>query len=501
MNKVLLETLAAGTGLAALAHSATKTRPGTPARGDRGAPYEAVEACIQGEMRRLKIPGVSLAIVQGDQIVHRRGFGRARPGGEVPTPQTPFFIGSLTKSVTALAVMQLVEAGKVELDAPVQRYLTWFRVADPVASAGVTVRHLLNQTSGLPESAGELDEYDESHDAGERQARALVSLNLIHPPGSTVEYCNMNYVLLGLIVEAASSASYEDYIQQHILAPLGMDHTYTSRAAARENGLAMGHRYWFGFPVAQPDLPFPRGGIAAGQLISTTEDMAHWLIAHMNEGRYGDGRVLSAEGIEALHCGAVEYRKMGISAGKYAMGWLDTELGQTRIVWHTGTVPDFEGYMAILPEQKTGVVLLFNACHWWFNPVYIDLGMHVAALLAGEPHKPTAFGPLVPWMLRGQLLIPAFQVGDVVATMWLLRGGRRRDSAKDKGALAVLLPLVPNLLIALTLKSMLGRRRGYLKLYMPDYSWIATICGSFSLVWSFLRTALVLRALKGPSSR
>jgi hypothetical protein len=104
-------------------------------------------------------------------------------------------------------------------------------------------------------------------------------------------------------------------------------------------------------------------------------------------------------------------------------------------------------------------------------------------------------------MLRGQLLIPAFQVGDVVATMWLLRGGRRRDSAKDKGALAVLLPLVPNLLIALTLKSMLGRRRGYLKLYMPDYSWIATICGSFSLVWSFLRTALVLRALKGPSSR
>ena len=114
------------------------------------ASYDAIDAYVEGQMRRLNIPGVSLAIVEGDKIVHLRGFGRARPGGEAPTPQTPFFIGSLTKSFTALAVMQLVEAGKIELDAPVQRYLPWFRVADPQASAQMTVRHLLNQTSGLP---------------------------------------------------------------------------------------------------------------------------------------------------------------------------------------------------------------------------------------------------------------------------------------------------------------------------------------------------------------
>ena len=82
-------------------------------------------------MKRLNIPGAALAIVEGDQIVHLCGFGQARPGGEAPIPQTPFFIGSLTKSFTALGVMQLVEAGKIELDAPVQCYLAWFRVADP----------------------------------------------------------------------------------------------------------------------------------------------------------------------------------------------------------------------------------------------------------------------------------------------------------------------------------------------------------------------------------
>ncbi len=88
--------------------------------------YSAVDAFIEKEMRRLKIPGLSLAIVEGEQVVHLRGFGRAWPDGQPPSPQTPFVLGSTTKSFTALAVMQLVEADKVELDAPVQRYLPWF---------------------------------------------------------------------------------------------------------------------------------------------------------------------------------------------------------------------------------------------------------------------------------------------------------------------------------------------------------------------------------------
>ena len=88
--------------------------------------YETIDTYVEQQMHRLKIPGVSLVIVEGDQIVHRRGFGHARPNGEAPTPQTPFVLGSTTKSFTALAVMQLVEAGKIDLVAPIQRYLPWF---------------------------------------------------------------------------------------------------------------------------------------------------------------------------------------------------------------------------------------------------------------------------------------------------------------------------------------------------------------------------------------
>lgn len=113
------------------------------------AGYTSIDAYIQAQMAQLNIPGAVLAIVEGDQIVHTHTFGRAGPYGVRLTPQTPFFVGSLAKSITASAVMQLVEAGKIELDASVQSYLPWFQVADRRVSAQMTVRHLLNQTSGL----------------------------------------------------------------------------------------------------------------------------------------------------------------------------------------------------------------------------------------------------------------------------------------------------------------------------------------------------------------
>ena len=104
------------------------------------------------KMKELGIPGAALVIVQGDQIVHLKAFGTADGSGRLITPQTPFFTGSTSKSFTALAIMQLVEAGKIKLDAPVQTYLPWFRVADVKASQMITIRQLLNQTSGLPRS-------------------------------------------------------------------------------------------------------------------------------------------------------------------------------------------------------------------------------------------------------------------------------------------------------------------------------------------------------------
>jgi CubicO group peptidase (beta-lactamase class C family) len=519
IKKLSLSSFLAGAALLLALRTFARRASAKPAA--KSTPYDAIDAYVEGQMHRLKMPGVSLAIVEGDKIVHLRGFGRARPGGEAPTPQTPFFIGSLTKSFTALAVMQLVEAGKVELDAPVQRYLPWFRVADSQASAQMTVRHLLNQTSGLPTSSGEtlLADFDSSPGAMERQVRTLSTLVLTRPVGSTYEYSNSNYLVLGLIVEAVSGEPYADYVQEHILTPLDMNHTTTSLAVAKQNGLAVGHQYWFAVPLAAPEMPIPHGAIPGGGLISSAEDMARYMIAHLNEGRCGDAQILSGAGIDELRRGMADLGAealpaelrlarpllKGLSFGKYGMGWFVDEIGQTKLVWHGGTLPHFGAYMALLLEQKKGIVLLFNACQHWMNPVLADFGNSATALLAGEQPDPLPFFHVVPWALRGQLLIPALQVAAVAATLRLLRRWRQDPTSHPSGGrkwrLHVLLPLILNLLAACTLIPMLGKRRGYLRLYMPDYSWIAYVCGSLALVWSFLRTWLVLRALSKSSGR
>jgi CubicO group peptidase (beta-lactamase class C family) len=178
------------------------------------ASFDAVDAYISNRMKELGIPGAALVIVQGDQIVHMKAFGRADSDGRLVTPQTPFFTGSTGKSFTALAIMQLVEADKIKLDAPVQTYLPWFRVADVKASEIITVRQLMNMASGLPTSIGQeqLANTNLSDSAIENNVRALANVELIAPPGERYEYSNSNYVVLGMIIQTITGQSYETYI-------------------------------------------------------------------------------------------------------------------------------------------------------------------------------------------------------------------------------------------------------------------------------------------------
>lgn len=462
----------------------------SPPPDEHVTPYEAIDAYLEGQLRRLKVPGAALAIVEGDKIAHLCGFGRARPHGEAPSPKTPFFIGSLTKSFTALAIMQLVEAGRVELDAPVQRYLPWFRVADPEASAQMTVRHLLNQTSGLPMLPGlaNLDDLDDCPEATERQVRALATLRLNRPVGSKFEYSNLNYNVLGLIVEVASGEPYSDYIQRRVFEPLAMCHSYTARDAARQHDLAMGHRYWFGVPCPAPDLLIPSGSLPSGQLISCTEDMAHYLIAHLNGGRYGGVQVVSEMGLAELLCPAAEINEMGRSFGSYAMGWINQEFDGVRIAWHSGIVPDFGATMALVPEQQKGLVLLYNANHAMLKMTFDQLGLGAAQLLAGATPQPIN-SEVMMWAMRALLLIPLLQVAGAASTLRILRRERLRGRH-------LLLPVLTDLLAVLTLAPLLSRMRGFVKLFMPDYAWVARLCGVFAGVWAALRTGLILRALR-----
>jgi len=172
-----------------LALSLTATTAGAaPAPSPHASPdFAAIDAYVESQMRDLRIPGLALGIAKGDRIVHLKGFGVADPSGRAVTPQTPFHIASISKSFTALAVMQLVEAGALDLDAPVQRYLPAFRVADPDAAARITVRQLMTQTSGFARASENvfLGGSDTSADALERRVRAQ------HAPAESTGWFNL----------------------------------------------------------------------------------------------------------------------------------------------------------------------------------------------------------------------------------------------------------------------------------------------------------------------
>jgi CubicO group peptidase (beta-lactamase class C family) len=262
--------------------------------------FATIDAHIQRQRKTAKVPGLALGIVQGVQILYLRGYGKADESGRAVTPRTPFLIGSTTKSFTALAIMQLVEAGMIELDAPIQRYIPWFRVADPIASARITVRHLLNQTSGLSTAAGVLYGLSGSLTRSlEERVRSLRTAKLDRPVGDSFEYSNANYLILGCLIQAVSHQPYEVYIQRHIFQPLEMHHSYVSEEQAKRHGLATGYRFWFGFPFPW-NTPFPLGAVPEGGLLSTAEDMCHYLSLYLNEGRYRGKALLSPAGIAQM---------------------------------------------------------------------------------------------------------------------------------------------------------------------------------------------------------
>ncbi len=284
--------------------------------------FDAVDAYIEGEMAEWNLPGVALAIVQEGEIVHMKGYGNAGPDGRPMTAQTPLFIASISKSFTALAIMQLVEAGQIDLDEPAQTYLPWFRVADEKASAQITVRQLLNQNSGLSAASGLENHFskDQSDEAINNTVRALADDELLHPVGKAYEYSNANFQALGAIVQAVSGQSFEAYVQENIYDPLEMNNCFTSYDDARQNGVSNGYgRWWFKIPIAKTP-PFNRSNLPAGGLICDAEGIAHYLTGYLNQGQYGEATVLSPQGIAQMHSPAVPESDDGDSY--YGMGWI-----------------------------------------------------------------------------------------------------------------------------------------------------------------------------------
>jgi CubicO group peptidase (beta-lactamase class C family) len=367
----------------------------------------AIEAFVTAQMARHALPGVAIAITEGDRRLYSNAWGAAG-GGRPLTPDTPMYIGSISKSFTALAIAQLAEQGRLDLGAPVVHYLPDFTLADPEATREITVRQLLHHASGLSDlqylERGHLpDSATIAEGVGDlRRARPVA------PPGSRFYYFNPGYTVLGHLVEQVSGQPYEDYLRAHILMPLAMHRTFTDAASAKQAGLAQGHSLMFGFNVPRAQ-PFRHYRLPAGYLISTANDMANYLIA-MNGGGH---QLLSPDGMAALH------RPYG-PGSFYAQGWMVGSHRGLRLVQHGGSNEFFKSEAMLLPERGLGLVVLINQ---GYLPsaftAYPELGYGLLDLLLGE--VPTSG---VPMALIGRLLFVVL-IAIVVYNVWQLATLRR----------------------------------------------------------------------------
>jgi CubicO group peptidase (beta-lactamase class C family) len=361
-----------------------------------------LDAYVRATLRSTRIPGLALGVVRGDHVDYVKGYGVAGPDGRPVTAQTPFVLGSTSKSFTALAIMQLVEEGVVSLDAPVTRYLPWFRTADAEASAKISVRHLLYQTSGLRTNEGRrwLSDNDQSSGALEQGVRELRRAPLRQAAGERFEYSNENYNVLGLIVQVVSGISYEDYIRTHIFSPLQMRQSAAALSDAAAIGLASGYRSWLGWPVAF-EAPYPRRATPAGLLISSADDMTRYLIAHLNGGRSAKRQILSSQGVAALHAPGAPI----VPGIAYGMGWaIRTAPGPTTI-WHDGDESNFHSHVRLIPEKRLGVVVLMNVGGTGNEAEIGRLVEGITGILLGHPQDaPT--GSLWPSLSQLGVLAP-----------------------------------------------------------------------------------------------
>lgn len=395
--------------------------------------FAAIDAYVDAQMRELRVPGLAIGIVQGDQIVHLKGFGTAGPDGRPVTPQTPFQLASLVKPMTGVAIMQLVETGKIDLDAPVQRYLPTFRVADEAASAQITVRHLLYHTSGLPGTVGL--EYalggDDRVDALEARVGALRSVSLKGPVGASYEYSNAGYQVLGLIIQEVSGQSYEGYMREHLFTPLQMQQTFTDWTGARSHGAASGYQYWFGVPLPG-EIAIDRAGLPSGGLTASVEDVAHFLVAQLNGGRFGDTAILSPAGIAEMQ------RPVTPLADEIdGMDWGVRPYHGVTMISKGGDNGDFKTMMILIPERRIGLVVLMNT-NKRFDSFLGDMRLPlipvgVADLLLGQP--PTVFpASRTPTLLYAALLFAvAVQAAGMTRTAILLRRWRGRPEQRPHG--------------------------------------------------------------------
>ncbi|MBE1442723.1 serine hydrolase domain-containing protein [Paenibacillus sp. OAS669] len=360
-------------------------------------------------MKANHIQGAALAVANNDEVFYAQGYGTFSDGREI-TGNTPFPIASLSKSFTALAVLQLADKGLIDLDAPFISYFPELSPSDEQVR-DMTVRHLLNQTSGLNDKVNPDMTNVHPYRSLQDIKQSLNTVKLAHAPGTVYSYHNPNYQYLALLVERVSGQSFSAYLNNHLFEPLGMNHTFnvsTTQQINENPAIPRGHYLVFGYPVSQAEPLWFVDGPAG--MVSTAESMAKWMLAQYS------GRLLSPELMKQYHAAG--------QIGPYGMGWLaeEDEHG-ARTISHSGIFWTYKAEEAIYLDEQLGIMMMFDTGLNAFTDYHAFID-GIAAIVKGRQAEASPFS-------SGTM--EAFMIFLVIATiLWAVyRQSRIRRSRKS----------------------------------------------------------------------
>lgn len=332
--------------------------------------YAALDNIILQQMQRYQAPGLGVALLLNGKVVMAKGYGVRDLASQKPvTPNTLFSVASVTKSFTSLAVMQQVASGRLDLDVPVRQYLPQLQFSNNHLGQKITLRHLLANSSGLSREDGWL--FDHNLNSRQQLLAGIAQIPINQEAGRAFQYSNQNYLLAAAVLEQSSGQSWEDFVQERILAPLQMKESYllynqalsTGRLATpyslAPNGVQPISNYQQFASDDRWSMMAPAGGILA-----SINDLATYALFHLN----AQPALISRSLLQESHRPqvAVGYAHDPLRANflddvrGYGLGWYIGEYRGIKGFGHGGNFPGYTSMVYLLPQQALGIVLLTN---------------------------------------------------------------------------------------------------------------------------------------------
>ncbi|PFD87610.1 penicillin-binding protein [Bacillus anthracis] len=334
---------------------------------------------IEKFIKEQNIPGAAVAIVHNKEVFFTKTMGVTGESEKKVTSKTPFAISSISKSLTALAIVKLIEDKKIKLEDPVQRYLPWFKLKNPQISSAITIQHLLTHTSGIStyEGLSLSDKQSKSSTALKENVMKLSNVKVTALPSEKYQYSNANYMILGALIEEVTNETYSSYMEKHVFQPLNMNGAAASKENAYEKGYLTGYQSWFGIP-RKSVVSYDNAGAPYGYITANLEDMIQYI---MFLNRPEDAQLLKQEN---MHLYLSPLYKKNSEKG-YGFGLRTTNINESEtMIWHSGSTPDARAELFNLNESGWGGVILTNKNHVLEETALSVLKKGIISILNGE---------------------------------------------------------------------------------------------------------------------